>query len=301
MGSHLTKSLLRKKHKIKILTKSLAKEKNIYQIRNKIQIEQINISNFKKLGTAIKNFKPELIIHLAGNTSHSKSFEKPFDDVDTNSKSTLFILETIRKLNLKCKFVLGSTFIVIGRPKRLPVNEETPCNPTTIYGVNRLSSEYFCKIYNQVFGLDTNIFRITNSYGPNEQIIPKKNAVNFLIYQAFKKGKINIYNDGKFFRDFIFIDDVITGINTILRKGKSGELYWISSGHKILFKNFAKILKKHTNCEISYPSTPDYTKKVDVGNFFVDNSKLKFLGWDPEVSLELGIQKTLKYFETEKL
>ena len=147
VGSHLTKSLLRKKHKIKILTKSLAKEKNIYQIRNKIQIEQINISNFKKLGTAIKNFKPELIIHLAGNTSHSKSFEKPFDDVDTNSKSTLFILETIRKLNLKCKFVLGSTFIVIGRPKRLPVNEETPCNPTTIYGVNRLSSEYFCKIY----------------------------------------------------------------------------------------------------------------------------------------------------------
>ena len=187
MGSHLTKSLLRKKHKIKILTKSLAKEKNIYQIRNKIQIEQINISNFKKLGTAIKNFNPELIIHLAGNTSHSKSFEKPLDDVDTNSKSTLFILETIRKLNLKCKFVLGSTFIVIGRPKRLPVNEETPCNPTTIYGVNRLSSEYFCKIYNQVFGLDTNIFRITNSYGPNEQIIPKKNAVNFLIYQAFKK------------------------------------------------------------------------------------------------------------------
>ena len=82
----------------------------------------------------MNSFKPDVIIHLAGNTSHSKSFEEPLKDVDSNAKSTLFMLEKIRELDLNCRFLLGSTFIVIGKPKKLPVNEDTPCNPTTIYG-----------------------------------------------------------------------------------------------------------------------------------------------------------------------
>ena len=109
----------------------------------------------------------------------------------------------------KTKSLLTKNFF---KTKKLPINEETPCNPTTIYGANRLSSEYFCKIYHNVYGLDTNIFRITNSYGPREQIIPNKNAINFLIYNAFRKEKIKIYNNGKFFRDFIFINDVVTAV-----------------------------------------------------------------------------------------
>ena len=208
------------------------------------------------------------------------------------------MLEKIRDLDLKCKFLLGSTFIVIGKPKKLPVNENTPCNPTTIYGTNRLASEYFCKIYHEVYGLDTNIFRVTNSYGPREQIISKKNAVNFLIHQAFKKQEINIYNKGKFFRDFIYIDDVISGINTILKKGKSGELYWISSGKKVWFYQFGDILERTTGCKVKYSETPTYTKKVDVGNFVVNNSKLRNLGWTPKISINDGIKKTLNFFHS---
>ena len=225
--------------------------------------------------------------------------KKPLEDVESNTKTTLFMLEKIRELELPCKFVLASTFIVIGKPKKLPVTENTPCNPTTIYGTNRLASEHLCKIYHDVYGLDTNIFRITNSYGPREQIIPNKNAVNFLIHKAYKKEELHIYNKGKYFRDFIYIDDVITGINTILKKGKPGELYWIASGRKTWFKGFANILQKLTKCGIKFVVTPGYTKKVDVGNFVVDNSKLKKLGWQPRVSTESGIIKTLKFFDSK--
>ena len=130
------------------------------------------------MGKSIEKHKPNILIHLAGQTSHSKSFENPISDIDVNAKSTLFMLQKIKELNLKCKFVLGSTFIVIGKPKKLPVNEESICNPTTIYGTNRLASEHYCKIFNQVYGLDTLIFRITNAFGPREQIIKNKNAVN---------------------------------------------------------------------------------------------------------------------------
>ena len=298
VGSHLVDSLVKKNHKIMILTKTLSKKKNIKKSAKKIQIEKIDLTNFQQLGKIIEKFKPDVIIHLAGNASHSKSFENPLKDIDSNAKTTLFMLEKIRKLNTQCKFILGSTFIVIGKPKKLPVNENTPCNPTTIYGTNRLSSEYFCKIYHEVYGLHTNIFRITNSYGPREQIIPKKNAVNFLIYKSFKKEEISIYNQGKFFRDFIYIDDVISGINIILKKGKSGELYWISSGKRTWFYEFGGILEKTTGCKVKYSETPVYTKKVDVGNFVVSNSKLRKLGWSPKISVDVGVKKTLKFFQS---
>ena len=298
IGSHLTESLTKNDHNAEILTKTLSKKSNVNILDKKIKIKKIDITNFKKLGQCIEQFKPNVIIHLAGNTSHSKSFEEPLKDVDSNAKSTLFMLEKIRELDLKCKFLLGSTFIVIGKPKKLPIDENTPCNPTTIYGTNRLASEYFCKIYHDVYGLDTNIFRITNSYGPREQVIPKKNAINFLIYQAFKKQEISIYNKGKIFRDFIYVDDVISGINTILEKGKPGELYWISSGKRTWFYEFGNILEKTTGCKVKYSETPTYTKKVDVGNFVVNNSKLCKLGWTPKISIDVGIKKTLTFFQS---
>ena len=298
IGSHLVDSLLKKNNDIMILTKSLSKKSNISALNKKINIKKIDVTNFQKVGKVIENFKPNIIIHLAGNTSHSKSFEKPLQDVDSNLKTTLFMLEKIKQLKIPCRFILGSTFIVIGKPTKLPVNERTSCNPTTIYGTNRLASEHLCKIYHDLYGINTNIFRITNSYGPREQIIPNKNAINFLIHKASKKEKISIYNKGKFFRDLIYVDDVISGINTIIRKGKSGELYWISSGNKTWFKKFAETLQKFTECEINYPPTPNYTKKVDVGNFVVNNSKLKKLGWKPKVTINEGIKKTLEFFET---
>ena len=89
------------------------------------------------------------------------------------------------------------------------------------------------------------------------------------------------------------------GIYNELEEGKDGELYWISSGKKTWFKKFASILQKQTNCGIKFPETPRYTKKVDVGNFVVDNSKLKKLGWKPRVDINSGIKKTIEYFNSK--
>ena len=301
IGSHLCEQLLIEKHDLVVLTKSFLKKHNISNISKKIKIEKIDVTDFKTHGQSIHKNKPDVIIHLAGQTSHSQSFEQPLNDIDSNAKSTLFILEEIRKSKLKCRFILGSTFIVIGRPQKLPVDEKTPCWPTTIYGVNRLASEHYCKIYHEVYGLDTVTFRITNSFGPREQVISTKNAVNFLIYEAFKGNTITIFKKGKFFRDLIYISDVISGIKTIMKKGKSGDLYWISSGRKIWFYELGKLLEKLTGTKVKFVKTPNYTKKVDVGNFVVNNSKLRSLGWKPKMNLDEGIKKTLEYFKSQKI
>ena len=102
VGSYLVESLIKNNHNIKILTRTFSKKSNIKILNKKIKIEKIDITNFRKLGLCVEQFKPNVIIHLAGNTSHSKSFEEPLKDVDSNAKSTLFMLEKIRELDLKC-------------------------------------------------------------------------------------------------------------------------------------------------------------------------------------------------------
>ena len=301
IGSHLSEELLSEKHNLVILTKSFFKKQNITNISKKIKVEKIDVTDFKKLGKSIQKNKPDVIIHLAGQTSHLQSFENPLKDIDSNAKSTLFILEEIRKKKLKCRFILGSTFVVIGRPQKLPVDERTPCWPTMIYGANRLASEHYCKIYHEVYGLDTLTFRITNSFGPREQVVSTKNAVNFLIHEAFLGKTVTIFKKGNFFRDIIYVSDVISGIKTIMKKGKSGELYWISSGKKIWFYELGKLLEKLTDAKVKFVKEPNYTKKVDVGNFVVNNSKLRALGWKPKINLNQGIKETLEYFKSEKI
>ena len=302
VGSHLSESLLLDKHKVIILTRNLNSKSKIIKQLPKAIIEKVDVTDFQKFSKIIKKHKPDVIFHLAGETSHKNSFKDPMYDIDVNTKSTLCILETIRAFIPKCKLILGSTFIVVGKPEKLPVNENSKCNPTTIYGANRLTSEYFCKVYHNVYDIDAISFRITNSFGPREQYLtPTKNALNYLIYQAYNEKDVTIYNKGKFFRDVIFITDVISGIQTIMKKGLSGNLYWISSGKKTWFYEIAEWLEEFTNGKIKYIESPSYTKKVDVGNFVVDNSKLQSLGWNLETSVKDGIKQTLDYFKSNSL
>ncbi len=301
IGSHLCDEFLKDNHHVIVLTRNISNLYNISHILDRIYIEQVDVTDFISLGNSIEKNKPDVIIHLAGETSHSKSFENPLYDIDVNTKSTLFILEKIRTLNLKCRFILGSTFIVIGRPDKLPVTEKTPCNPTTIYGTNRLASEHYCLIYHNVYGIDALVFRITNSFGPREQYVANKNAINFLIYKAFKGEEITIFDKGNFFRDLIYVSDVVSAINAIMQKGQSGNLYWISSATKTWFYDLGNWLKDLSTSKIQYVESPQYTKKVDVGNFIVDNSKLKSLEWSIQTPIKEGISKTLDYFKTQNI
>ena len=102
VGSHLCESLLKENHDLVILTKNFKKKHNVKKIKTKVKQEKIDVTNFSKLGKSIEKNKPDVLIHLAGQTSHSKSFENPVYDIDVNARSTLFMLQKIKTLNLKC-------------------------------------------------------------------------------------------------------------------------------------------------------------------------------------------------------
>ena len=302
IGSHLCQFLLKENHEIIAISRNFKQLPNLISNSDKIDFNQVDVTDFSSLSKIIIKHKPNIIIHLAGETSHKQSFENPMYDVDVNTKSTLCILETIKQSKLKTRFILGSTFIVVGKPETLPVTEDTDSNPSTVYGINRLASEYFCKVYHNMYDLDAISFRITNAFGPREQYLtPTKNAFNYLIYQAYKGKDITIYDEGKFFRDIIFVNDVISGINTIIKNGVSGNLYWISSSKKTWFYEIGKLLEELTTGKVKYVESPSYNNKVDVGNFVVDNSKLQSIGWEIETSVKDGIKETLDYFKCNSL
>jgi len=298
VGSHLSEEFVNTGHSVVIASRSKKKIRNIANIIDHVKIEYGDITNYKWLETIILKHKPDVIFHLAGQLTHYEAFENPLYDVDVNSKTTLVILETLRKMEKPCRLILGSTFWVVGKPKTLPINEETPCNPLNLYAADRLASEHYCRIYNRVYGLDALVMRLTNTFGPREQYNnPRKAALNYLLYKGFKGETVPIYDEGKFFRDYIYISDIVSAAKAIMEKGKSGEIYFVGTNTPTWFYDIGKWIEELTPGKVVYVESPEYHKKIDVGNIVVDNTKLKQLGWNWKVPVKEGLKKTLEYYQ----
>jgi UDP-glucose 4-epimerase len=297
VGSNLSEYLIGKGHEVVIFSRSKGKARNIDSIRDSVKVELGDISDFGRLEEVILETGPDVIYHFAGQLTTYESFEKPLYDVDVNSKSTIAMLESIRKLKNPCKFILGSTFWVVGNPETLPINEETPCNPLNVYAANRLASEHYCRIYKEVHDLDAMVLRLTNTFGIKEQYDnPKKAALNNLIYKGFKGQAVPIYDGGEFFRDYVYVSDVVTAAEVIMDKGKSGECYFVGTGEKTWFYDIGKWIEELTDGKVEYIESPDYHKRINVGNIVIDNAKIRSLGWDWKVSVKEGIKKVLDYY-----
>lgn len=298
VGSNLAEDLVKKGYHVILLSRSKSKIQNIAKIIDKVVVEYRDVTDFSLLEKIIFKHRPDVVFHLAGQLTTYESFERPLYDVDVNSKSTLALLEAIRKSNQNCRFILGSTFWVVGRPKKLPINEETPCNPLNIYAVDRLASEYYCKVHNVVYDMDTLVMRLTNTFGVKEQYDnPKKAALNNLIYKGYKGETIPIYDRGEFFRDYIYVSDVVSAAEVIMKKGKSAEVYFVGTGVKTWFYQIGQWIEELTTGKVVYVESPDYHKRINVGNILVDNAKIKNLGWNWKVTVKQGIEKTLKYYK----
>ncbi len=297
VGSNLSEELVKSSHDVIIVSRSRRKLQNVADILDRVKIEYGDITNLGWLEAILLEYEPDIIFHLAGQLTHYEAFENPLYDVDVNLKTTIVTLETIRKLRKPCRFILGSTFWVVGRPDSLPINERTPCNPLNIYATDRLASEHYCKVYNRVYDLDTVIMRLTNTFGPKEQHNnPRKAALNYLLYKGFKGEDVTIYDKGIFFRDYIYISDVISAAEAIMEKGKSGELYFVGTNTATWFYEIGRWIEELTRGKIVYVESPDYHKLVDVGNIIVGNTKIKQLGWNWKVSVKEGLKKTLEYY-----
>lgn len=275
--------------------------KNLYRLSPKedsFLIKETDITDNSQVEQMIENY--DIIFHLAAQTSHAFSMKKPQVDSNINIIGTLNLLEAIKNNNSKAKLVFTSTKGVTGIPLNLPVNEETTNKPLDVYSANKLLTEEYCKIYQHHYDLDFTILRLTNVFGPRQQITsPSLGILNFFIGQALKGEKITIYGEGNQLRDYNFVENAIDALLLCATNDKAkGEIFYLGSNKGVKFKDMANtIIDIVGKGEIQYIPYPSTAKKIEIGDFIVDFSKLKnLLEWEPKVSFKEGIEITVEFY-----
>lgn len=293
IGSHLVKKCLAKGYAVTIFSRA-GKTDNIEEVKDKVKLIT---KDLKDIDEEVKGF--DFIFNLAGSVDNYAIIDnQPYRDIEANCITAIALLEACRKHNPTVRLIFASSFFVNGNVKDLPVTAESPCNPLGLYPATKLAAEHFFKIYHNVFGLDIVIARFTNVFGTFEQANNKKKAgFNYLINLALKGQDIPLYNNGDFFRDYIFVEDVADACIVLAEKGETNKIYYVGRGEFIKFKKLIDIVAGETGVGITPIEPPQFHKNVGITNFVADVTDLKELGWQPKFSLEEGIKKTIQYYK----
>jgi len=296
IGSNLAEKCVEEGHNVTLLSKSKDKINNIEKIKGDVVLI---LKDIKDIGPEVS--EKDYIFHCASTVDNYNIHEEPFKDVDVNCTGTISLLEACRKHNPRVRIVYTSTFFVNGNLENLPATPESPCNPQGIYPATKLAAEHFCKIYNQVFNMNSVIARFTNVFGPKEERENKKKAAfNYLMNLAIQDKDIPIYSEGDFVRDYIYVKDAVSGLLKLAEKGEKGETYYVGRGEGVKFRDLMQIvLEEAGSGKLKFIDPPEFHNRVGIADYYCDNAPLKSLGWEPKMSLRQGIKQTILSYKNE--
>ncbi len=245
----------------------------------------------------------DIVFNLAAQVSYIDSKTEPFLDLEINCRGHLNVLEAVRTVSPKCRVIFSSSRMVYGKILKVPVSEDHPTNPLSLYGIHKLTAEKYYKYYHDTFGLDTIVLRIPNPYGPRQQMKHSKySIVGWFIRQAFESNPITIFGDGKQDRDYLYIDDIVSAFLKLAESGKSGEIYNAGTKEKVTFVQMVDaILAEVPSGTKKHVPWPDNYEKNETGGYVADASKIeRDTSWQAKVSLKDGIHKTVAYYKKNK-
>jgi len=247
IGSHLVKKLIDKKNKV-LIVDSLITIGGIKYIHPKSKFIKGNITN-KKIIKKIKDWRPEIIYHLAAQSGGESSYDNPKDDYLTNGYGTLLLCNLAKEIKVK-KFIYTSSVAVYGSNLNNKINEKTKINPDSIYGISKYAGEMFINQILKNTKTQTIILRVFNTYGPGENLnFLKKGMVSIYSSYIWKKKPIIVKGSLNRFRNFQFIDDVINILYLCLKNNnfKKNELFNISNGKTTKVSELIKIILQINN------------------------------------------------------
>ena len=234
----------------------------------------------------LNNIPFEAIYHAAGQSSGEVSFEDPVYDLQTNTQSTLLLLKLA--LNNKTnRFIYASTMSVYGDQQVLPVTENHVPAPKSFYGVGKLASENYLKIYKD-FGLTCTALRLFNVYGPGQNLTNmKQGMVSIFLAQALSDGHIHVKGSKDRFRDFIYIDDIV---NAFLLAGETTDngfhLYNVASGLKMTVGTLVDAIRAQIpNTSVKYEGV---TPGDQFGIFASTTKVYEELKWKAQTDFNIG-------------
>lgn len=239
----------------------------------------------------------ELIFHLAGKSGPAASNASPLDDLDVNSRGTLTLLDSCRRLNPTVKIVFPSSRLVYGAAAKLPVTEAAPTAPLSIYGIHKLAAEQYLLLHQRLHGMRASILRITNPYGPFQRAEQNRyGIVNWFIHEALLGHTLTVYGDGKQLRDYIHVDDAVDAMLTAgLDPEADGKIFNVGSGRGVSFLEMAQlVIRAAGRGRLKHVEWPADAALVETGDFVADSSLIEQkLGWKARIPLESGIEDVI--------
>ena len=262
--------------------------------KKKFIFKKIDVSKKKELFNIFKNYNINKVVHLAAQAGVRYSFENPRVYADSNLMGFFNILEACRLFKVK-NLIFASSSSVYGSSNIFPFKEnDIKNNPLQFYSATKLSNELMAYSYSKLYGIKTIGLRFFTVYGP----WGRPDMAYFSFAEKIKNGKtIEIFNHGNHYRDFTYIDDIISGILlTIFKKSKKNyQVFNLGYGKPIkimnLVRNLEKNLKKKTKLKFLDKQKGDmYKTYASIKNF------KKLYGYKPKIKLEEGIKKFSNWY-----
>ncbi len=298
IGSHLTEALLRKGHCVRVLDDfSTGKRENLVFNKEYPSLEIIE-GDIRHLATCQKAVKDiEFVFHQAALPSVQRSVEDPLGSNAVNAGGTLNILFAAREEKVK-RVIYASSSSIYGDTPTLPKKEEMPPTPLSPYALQKYIGEQYCRLFYELYGLETVSLRYFNIFGPRQDpnsvysaVIPK------FIDALLQSCPPTIFGDGEQSRDFTYIENVVqANLLAMSAEHLHGEAINIACAERTSLNQLVNLLRKILGSRV----TPVYEepRKGDVKHSLADIRKGKeILNYEPKVSVAVGLQKTVEFFQ----
>ena len=273
---------------------------NLFNIEGIADRVRVNISDVRdEHGLRYLIQGQDLLFNLAGQTGHLDSMTDPETDLDINCRAQLSILETCRRYNPGVKIVFASTRQIYGRPDHLPVDEQQLVRPVDVNGINKAAGERYHILYNDVYGIRACALRLTNTYGPHMRVRDARQTFLGVWIRRLLEGEPFEVWEGVQLRDFTYVDDAVDAFcRAALDPTADGQTYNLGGLEVISLHDLAELLVKVNGAgRYEVKSFPADRKRIDIGDYFSDDRLIRSaLGWEPRVSLEEGLARTLAFY-----
>ena len=298
IGSHLVEKLVQEGYEVSVIDNLISgKEENLKAVRKKIIFHKESINNDIK---EILN-GAEIVFHLAAIPRVQFSIHNPIESHNTNINGSLNLLKHCSDYGIK-RFIFSSSSSVYGDQKSLPLKETMMPNPMSPYALQKLTIEYYCKLFHNLYGLKTISLRYFNVYGPRQDKESNySNLIPKFIGLIQKNEPPKIHGDGNQTRDFSYVNDVVSANLAVMNSSNSkifGEAFNIGTGNNTSVNQIAEKIIALLSSKIKPIHIDPVIEPKDT---LADITKAKkLLDWEPKTSIDQGLQKTAEHFKTLK-
>jgi UDP-glucose 4-epimerase len=248
-----------------------------------------------ELSKLLKKYTPDLCIHCAGRAAVTLSMQEPLADFYANTVLTMEMLDALRRFAPECKFIFLSSAAVYGNPIELPINENQISRPVSPYGFHKLQSEQLCKEFHEMHGLATASVRIFSAYGAGL----RRQVLWDICYKALTEKVVKLQGTGQESRDFIHVLDIAQALMSIWQKAPMrAEVYNLANGTELKIIDLAQMVLDCIDCDVELKVGGDVPMGVPI-NWQADVSKIKSLGFAPQVSLHNGVTNFVTWCKLE--